>query len=144
MKGTSRVAHPRQTISTPLASGSRVPAWPTRFVPARRATISTTRREDIPEGLLTISRPTMIRGCRNLPSGLSIVAFRSAKGGVSFAERKTTMTMTRSPGGDSALQRHLQALLVMVERGFDEPGEDRVRAVWLGFEFGMKLYRQEP
>src|SRR5216683_5941854 len=43
---------------TPSAIGSSVPAWPTRFWPARRRTLATTSCEVQPFGLLTLRMPT--------------------------------------------------------------------------------------
>src|SRR6266851_5166423 len=66
MKSARRVARPSRTGRTPWANGSRVPAWPTRFCPARRRTFATTSWEVQPLGLLTfrmpVRSPTLTRG----------------------------------------------------------------------------------
>src|SRR5206468_7860413 len=45
------------STSTPVAIGSRVPAWPTLRVPARRRTRATTSCDVIPPGLSTTTSP---------------------------------------------------------------------------------------
>jgi hypothetical protein len=45
--------------STPLAQGSRVPAWPTRFSPVSRRTMSTTSCEVIPTSLYIANTPSI-------------------------------------------------------------------------------------
>src|SRR5919197_2155901 len=57
MKSARRVARPRSTGSTPSAIGSSVPAWPTRFWPARRRTLATTSCEVQPPCLHTFRTP---------------------------------------------------------------------------------------
>ncbi len=52
------VARPTQTGSTPVAIGSRVPAWP-HFLPRNtRPTRSTARKEVIPDGLSRTITPS--------------------------------------------------------------------------------------
>src|SRR5215468_4182477 len=57
---SSRVALPTPTTSTPVASGSSVPAWPTRLVPVRRRSFATTSWEVHPAGLSMMSRPSAV------------------------------------------------------------------------------------
>src|SRR5205085_12337284 len=57
MKSARRVARPTSTGSTPVASGSSVPAWPTRFWPASLRTLATTSCEVQPLRLLTFRIP---------------------------------------------------------------------------------------
>src|SRR5579859_6048620 len=52
-----RVAFSMPMTRTPMAMGSRVPAWPTRRVCARRRTRATTSCEVMPPGLSTMTRP---------------------------------------------------------------------------------------
>src|SRR5579863_3436754 len=52
-----RVAFSTPTTRTPVAIGSRVPAWPTRLVPASRRIRATTSCDVIPPGLSTMTRP---------------------------------------------------------------------------------------
>src|SRR4030043_475217 len=59
---TMRVPCPRQTGSTPVASGSSVPACPARRSPVRRFTVATTPKDVLPGGLLILSIPS-----KNLP-----------------------------------------------------------------------------
>src|SRR5512137_387098 len=60
MYSTIRAAWPRQTTSTPVASGSRVPAWPTRRSPLQRRTMETTAKEVLPAGLRTLRIPSTL------------------------------------------------------------------------------------
>src|SRR4051812_494252 len=55
------VALPTSNSSTPVANGSRVPAWPI-LVPrgSRRFTAATARAEDIPAGLSRLMMPSMV------------------------------------------------------------------------------------
>src|ERR1700722_16948494 len=53
----SRVARPSPTSSTPVASGSSVPAWPTRRWPKMRRQRATTSCEVQPASLSTTTRP---------------------------------------------------------------------------------------
>src|SRR5919205_4049026 len=53
MVSARRVARPSSTGNTPSASGSRVPAWPTRFWPASLLTLATTSCEVQPGSLCT-------------------------------------------------------------------------------------------
>src|ERR1700687_8637 len=62
MKSARRVARPSRTGKTPSAIGSSVPAWPTRFWPARLRTFATTSCEVQPFGLLTLSMPVKRSG----------------------------------------------------------------------------------
>src|SRR5215472_9448454 len=55
---SSRVAFPTPTTRTPVASGSSVPAWPTRLVPVRRRSFATTSCEVHPAGLSMMSSPS--------------------------------------------------------------------------------------
>src|SRR3954451_14420949 len=56
----ARVARPTSTISSPVANGSSVPAWPTRRMPgSSRRTIATTSCEVFPAGLSTRITPSM-------------------------------------------------------------------------------------
>src|SRR4051794_11983270 len=48
------------STSTPVAIGSRVPAWPTLRVPASRRTRATTSWEVIPAGLSTTASPESV------------------------------------------------------------------------------------
>src|SRR5919202_2822393 len=57
MTSASRVARPSRTGKTPSASGSSVPAWPTRFWPASRRTLATTSWEVQPGSLCTFRMP---------------------------------------------------------------------------------------
>src|SRR5215467_8871615 len=57
---SSRVALPTPTTSTPVASGSSVPAWPTRLVPVRRRSFATTSWEVHPAGLSMMSSPSAV------------------------------------------------------------------------------------
>src|SRR5919199_6181628 len=57
MASTSRVGRPSKTGSTPSASGSSVPACPTRFWSARRRILATTSCEVQPTGLSTFRMP---------------------------------------------------------------------------------------
>ena len=52
-----RVARPRQSGKTPVAIGSSVPVWPTRFIRARFRTASTTSWDVMPAGLLPFRTP---------------------------------------------------------------------------------------
>src|ERR1700733_8110893 len=54
---SSRVAFSTPTTSTPVAMGSRVPACPTRRVPASRRIRATTSWEVMPPGLSTTTSP---------------------------------------------------------------------------------------
>src|SRR5579862_8406250 len=56
-KGTVLVASPSATASTPVAIGSRVPAWPAFWASNTRLTIPTTWVEVTPSGLSTITQP---------------------------------------------------------------------------------------
>ncbi len=56
-KDSRRVAWPMPTTSTPVAIGSRVPAWPTLRVPARRRMRATTSCDVQPAGLSTTTNP---------------------------------------------------------------------------------------
>src|SRR6202022_267230 len=62
MKSARRVARPSRIGRTPSAIGSRVPAWPTRFWPARRRTRATTSCEVHPVGLLILRMPVKRSG----------------------------------------------------------------------------------
>src|SRR5690349_14990946 len=55
--GTTLVAAPTQTTRTPVASGSSVPAWPTRFSESARRTRATTSKEVSSRGLSTTMIP---------------------------------------------------------------------------------------
>src|SRR6516165_9834666 len=57
---SSRVALPTPTTRTPVASGSSVPAWPTRLVPVRRRSFATTSWEVHPAGLSMMSSPSAV------------------------------------------------------------------------------------
>src|SRR5215468_4450751 len=57
---SSRVALPTPTTSTPVASGSSVPACPTRLVPVRRRSFATTSWEVHPAGLSMMSSPSAV------------------------------------------------------------------------------------
>src|SRR4051794_8031876 len=70
MKSARRVARPSSTGSTPPAIGSSVPAWPTRFWPARRRTLATTSCDVQPLGLSILRIPT-----RSVMSGVAMLAF---------------------------------------------------------------------
>src|SRR5919202_4248081 len=59
MVSASRVARPSKTGRTPSASGSRVPAWPTRFWPANRRTLATTSCDVQPGSLSTLRIPLL-------------------------------------------------------------------------------------
>src|SRR5438067_646880 len=72
MKSARRVARPRRTGSTPSANGSRVPAWPIRFWPARRRTRPTTSCEVQPFGLLTLRIPVKRSGLAMLALLLNV------------------------------------------------------------------------
>ena len=52
-----RVAWPTATGSTPDASGSSVPACPTRRTPVSRRTSDTIENEVTPDGLSTMRKP---------------------------------------------------------------------------------------
>src|SRR3989344_3450449 len=52
-----RVAAPKTTSSTPLAMGSRVPQWPTRFSPRMLRTAFTAWKEVMPGGLMRLMTP---------------------------------------------------------------------------------------
>src|SRR5207248_2204772 len=55
------VASPSRIGSTPVAAGSRVPAWPTRRRPSRRRTRVTASNEVTPGALSTTSTPASTR-----------------------------------------------------------------------------------
>src|SRR5207302_6646934 len=55
---SSRVARPTPSSSTPVAMGSRVPAWPTFFVPRSFRTPSTTSCDVMPAGLKATTSPS--------------------------------------------------------------------------------------
>src|SRR5436305_8108544 len=57
----SRVAGPTSTISSPVASGSRVPVWPTRDAGSVRRTKATTSCEVGPDGLSMSRAPAIMR-----------------------------------------------------------------------------------
>src|SRR5947209_8436876 len=56
----SRVADSKRIGSTPVASGSRVPAWPTRRAPVTSRSRRTTLNEVAPFGLSTFRIPARI------------------------------------------------------------------------------------
>src|SRR6266550_4550294 len=60
MYSTRRVAGPMATTSTPVASGSSVPACPALCGLTSRCTRLTTSREVSPVGLSMLSRPNMV------------------------------------------------------------------------------------
>src|SRR5574341_1594039 len=64
-----RVAVPRQMMSTPLASGSSVPVWPTRRSPDHLRILYTMSCEVGPMCLLTISNPFIDVYCVMSPAG---------------------------------------------------------------------------
>ena len=53
----SRVADSKRIGKTPVARGSRVPAWPTRCAPVRRRSRLTTANDVSPAALSTLSTP---------------------------------------------------------------------------------------
>src|SRR4051794_15503738 len=55
--GTVLVASPSATARTPVAIGSRVPAWPAFWASNTRFTMPTTWVEVMPSGLSTITQP---------------------------------------------------------------------------------------
>src|SRR5450759_961218 len=57
-----RVADSKRMGRTPVASGSSVPAWPTRWAPVRRRRRLTTAKEVSPAALSTLSTPAGNRG----------------------------------------------------------------------------------
>jgi hypothetical protein len=65
----SRAARPTPITSTPVASGSRVPPWPTRLIFSSRRTFDTTSCEVMPAGLSTTRTPscTGMRGPLKTP-----------------------------------------------------------------------------
>src|SRR3954452_16742310 len=60
----SRVTDPTPTSRTPVASGSSVPAWPTRRSPSWRRHTATTSWLVMPAGLSTTHRPWTGGGLR--------------------------------------------------------------------------------
>src|SRR5438046_7557718 len=56
-----RVADSKRTGSTPVASGSSVPAWPTRCAPVTALRRLTTENDVSPAPLLTFSTPVLKR-----------------------------------------------------------------------------------
>src|SRR6266700_429705 len=88
--------------STPVAIGSRVPAWPTRRVPARRRILATTSWAVMPPPLSTITRPDS--QCGRLALAPS-VRWRSAESAVAG---------TRSSGIRSVVLVVLDLDLVLV------------------------------
>src|SRR6188508_3755448 len=61
MKRARRVARPTTSGRTPLAIGSRVPVWPTRRSFRTRRTKATMSWDVGPDGLSTMSRPSINR-----------------------------------------------------------------------------------
>src|SRR3954470_10352856 len=61
---SNRVALPTPTSSTPVASGSKVPAWPTWRSSNRLRNIPTTSWLVTPAGLSTTARPCVVGGLR--------------------------------------------------------------------------------
>src|SRR5579864_9364235 len=55
-----RVADSKRMGSTPVASGSRVPAWPTRLAPVTSRRRLTAEKEVAPAGLLRLRTPDRI------------------------------------------------------------------------------------
>ena len=67
--GMSLVASPSSIGSTPMASGSSVPACPTRSKPSRRRSSATTSNDVTPGGLSTTSTPaSLMAGSGSTPA----------------------------------------------------------------------------
>src|SRR3989344_6053657 len=86
-----RVAAPKTTSSTPLAMGSRVPQWPTRFSPRMLRTAFTAWKEVMPGGLMRLMTPDSMvlhdpaGGGEELASGPVEGRFQLASGSVLMA-----------------------------------------------------------
>src|SRR5712692_3145526 len=65
----SLVADSNRMGSTPVASGSSVPAWPTRWAPVRRLSRMTTENEVSPASLSTLRTPVVKRAASGLGRG---------------------------------------------------------------------------
>src|SRR5262252_4170158 len=75
MKGTVFVASPSATGRMPLASGSRVPAWPALAAPVARRTRLTTCIEVSPTGLSMTSQPWIgVPRCLRATSAVRVAA----------------------------------------------------------------------
>ena len=102
-----RVARPSPTRRTPVASGSRVPAWPTRRWPKSRRQRATTSWDVQPASLSTTTRPVALMQVRVLvPVQAAEKLFdpRSRRDGRVGLERQSRRALEGHLGPDETLQ----------------------------------------
>ena len=104
-KRSSRVTRPSPTSSTPVASGSSVPAWPTRFWPKILRSFATTSCDVKPGRLVDDHQPVVHQRHRSSSAAQSAARMRSTVSAIPTSEVKPAAKRWPPPPCASAMWR---------------------------------------